>query len=345
MIRRYPLVWGFLALVMLCALYANSKTVVYNSLRNLWFTEVSRRYVEDRSQLLQDTSRYFGMYRPELPWDYERYFELSADLQVHPRIVSWYQAWGDHDEAAFKQEAFKAAHKAGLLPMVTWEPWINKFEGFEDRALDSSLVLLNKGCFDRYIHRWAREAVRYGHPFFLRPLHEPGNPWYTWSIEHGNSPATVREAWKHIVTIFRQEGANNVAFVWTPYTVADTALWPGDEYVDWIGLDVFNYGTLVDQGMWTDLRSLVKVLRDPLQAHGKPFMLAESGTTAGGGNAADWWVDAFRDLSLPDLKDVRGVVLFDNPVGITPTGLPVDWRMPQAPGDVARYRPLISHAF
>jgi len=338
MIRRYPLICGFVVLLTLIIFYADFKVTAYNSVRNIWFDKVSRRMVEDRATLVQQPKNLFGMYRPELPWDYVRFFELSAELNVHPLLVSWYQAWGDHDEATFKTEAMHAAHKAGLIPMITWEPWINKFEGFDSRPLDSSLILLNKGCFDPYITRWAREAVRYGHPFMLRPLHEPGNPWYAWSTEHGNSPAVEKEAWQHIVKIFRAEGATNVAFVWTPYTVADTALWPGNEYVDWIGLDIFNYGKLVDHSSWTDMRTLLKKLRDPLQVHGKPFLVAEAGTTNGGGNSADWWSEAFHDLSQSDLQDVRGLVLFNNPAGITPTGIPVDWRMPESLEDLKRYR-------
>jgi hypothetical protein len=339
MIRRHPLTSGFAGLLALCVVYAFAKDPVYDTLRETWHRQVDVKLVENRSRLETGTGILLGMYRPELPWDFDGFFRLGAELGATPRIVSWYQAWGDRKDNEFKEDALDACQRAGLVPLITWEPWVTGFAAYREQNPDSSLMLVIQGRFDAYIHTWAHKAVRHHHPFFLRPLHEPGNPWYSWSTAHGNSPVLIRQAWQHIVAIFRDEGADNVAFVWTPYTLADTAAWPGSEYVDWIGLDVFNYGTRVEHGNWRDFEDLVRAERDPLRHFGKPIMLCEVGTTDGGGDPADWWARAFKDMSSPALADIRGLVVFNNPVGITPMGTPVDWTLPDAAADFQRYRP------
>src|SRR3954447_9659274 len=54
-------------------------------------------------------------------------------------------------------------------------------------------------------------------------------------------------AWRRYVAIFRREGAGNVAFVWTPIvegaaTKPFAAFFPGEDFVDYVGLDGYNWG-------------------------------------------------------------------------------------------------------
>ena len=51
-------------------------------------------------------------------------------------------------------------------------------------------------------------------------------------------------AWRHIVTVFRQQGADNVTWLWTVNIVdqkggipSPAAWWPGASYVTWVGID------------------------------------------------------------------------------------------------------------
>ena len=72
--------------------------------------------------------------------------------------------------------------------------------------------------------------------------HEMNGTWYSWG--YGNtSPATFIAAWRHIVTVFRGEGADNVTWLWTvnaeerPGSRPIQAWWPGASYVTWVGID------------------------------------------------------------------------------------------------------------
>jgi hypothetical protein len=69
--------------------------------------------------------------------------------------------------------------------------------------------------------------------------------WYPWGYKRVPA-ATFVGAWRHIVTLFREEGAQNVTWLWTlqavePGTGPIASWWPGAQYVTWVGIDGFYY--------------------------------------------------------------------------------------------------------
>jgi hypothetical protein len=73
--------------------------------------------------------------------------------------------------------------------------------------------------------------------------HEPKGDWYCWGYRHA-APAAFVAAGRHIVTMFRQQGAENVTWLWTVNIVdlkggipSPAAWWPGASYVTWVGID------------------------------------------------------------------------------------------------------------
>lgn len=344
-LRRSPVLWGFLGLASLAAAYWTVTKTLSRVGREIWYREVECRLVEDHASIVPPRGkRLWGMYRPELPWNYDRAYTIADSLGVDPGLVSWYQSWGDGGEHEFKSVAVDKADEAGIVAMVTWEPWLSAFKRGAVLDPESSMVRVARGDYDGYVRGWARAVVRSRRPMLIRPLHELGNPWYGWATAHGNPPAVQIAAWKRIVSIFRAEGARNAAFVWTPYDAVDTLAWPGREWVDWIGLDIFNYGTMVEHGSWTDFRTLVAHALEPVKRFGKPVILAEVGTTGHGGDRADWWRDAMLSLQGGAFPEVRALVVFDNPACSNTTGIPVDWGFGQARGALAAMRPLMAGA-
>lgn len=78
-----------------------------------------------------------------------------------------------------------------------------------------------------------------------RPLHEAsgniyafpdGKAWFWW----GDDGAQAYKAlWKYMFEYFRSRGLNNLIWVWTSQT-SDKDFYPGDEYVDLIGTDIYD---------------------------------------------------------------------------------------------------------
>ena len=80
----------------------------------------------------------------------------------------------------------------------------------------------------------------FGYPVVIGFGPDMNKPERSWARSHV-PPATFIAAWRHIVNLFRRQGADNVSWLWTIRAGrADTRLtawWPGARYVTWVGID------------------------------------------------------------------------------------------------------------
>ena len=110
---------------------------------------------------------------------------------------------------------------------------------------DASISAIASGTYDDYLSSYADSVSDFGHAVVIGFGHEMNASWYPWGYKHVPA-ATFVAAWRHIVTLFRKEGADNVTWLWT--LQADQAgtgpiasWWPGAQYVTWVGIDGYYY--------------------------------------------------------------------------------------------------------
>lgn len=102
----------------------------------------------------------------------------------------------------------------------------------------STLVTGQRDFNISYLANWCKEANR---PIFLRIGIEPDNPW------NPIDASAFVMAYRYVVNSFRKSNVDNVAFMFQSTgwnNVSESRLnsyYPGDDYVDWIGLSYFNY--------------------------------------------------------------------------------------------------------
>ncbi len=111
---------------------------------------------------------------------------------------------------------------AGAVPQIAWEP--NK--GLEE-VRD-----------DEYLRKFARRAGEFGVPIFLRFASEMNGDWCAYS---GDTDLYI-EKWRLVHKVMEEE-APNVAMVWTVFTNPQhniLSYYPGDDYVDWVGVNVYS---------------------------------------------------------------------------------------------------------
>ena len=222
-----------------------------------------------------------------------------------PALWMIFQSWTDWNKFPVAQA--KRAHAMGSSFLVTWEPW-------SGRKGDASWSCKNvvTGAHDTYIREYARAVKSAVGPVLLRFAHEMNGDWYPWGTantsysrrNNGNSPEDYVAMWKHVVAIFRAEGAKNARWVWAPNIFATNqfnseraqtqdliALYPGDEWVDWIGLSVYNDGS---RRPWTSFSLLFDgAYRIVTSLTQKPLMVAEMGVTEQGaprGQSKAHWI-------------------------------------------------------
>lgn len=88
-----------------------------------------------------------------------------------------------------------------------------------------------------------------GIPVIWRPLHEAsGNTygqfagsgvWFWWGVEGAEA---YKKLWRYMYDYFKDHGVNNLIWVWTSQNNGDTDWYPGDEYVDIVGQDIYKEG-------------------------------------------------------------------------------------------------------
>ncbi len=297
-----------------------------------WFTEgvsyvrvLSGRAAVSAGVVEDDEGLMLGLYRPEAPYAFTGVSKFEHSIGKRLDIISFYTTWGDREEDAFPTALMREVDKHGAIALLTWEPWTTEFAvnaGRTDDALRTNLEEVARGRYDTYIRSWAKEAVLFGKPFFLRFAHEMNNPQYPWSVQAGNTPAQFVAAWRHVWKIFKEEGAINVVWVWSTKREAERELYPGGEYVDWIGTGVFNYGSLVEA--WYTFEYLFESVYRSVILYDKPIMIAELGCSPDGGSRSAWYMDAWRKLPS-QYPAVRAVVLYDNPSDRTLPGFEMNW--------------------
>ncbi len=201
----------------------------------------------------------------------------------------------------------ETARENGSTLVITWMPI-----GYSARKI-------NDGEADPYIRHFAKGVKKYGYEIWLRPLHEANGDWYDWGVGKlgaGNTDADVAEAFRHIVGIFREESVKNVKWVWTTNSsnvgenTTFTGTYPGDDFVDYISIDGYNWG---DKKCWSRWKSFSEVFRksyNALAGIDKPMFIAETSCTESGGNKAEWITDMFRVLPV-EFPRISAVMWFN----------------------------------
>ena len=79
---------------------------------------------------------------------------------------------------------------------------------------DASIAGIAAGSYDPYLRTFADSVRDFGRPVVIGFGHEMNATWYSWGYGHVPA-ATFVAAWRHIVTLFRDQGADNVTWLWT----------------------------------------------------------------------------------------------------------------------------------
>jgi hypothetical protein len=236
--------------------------------------------------------------------------QMGERLPAVWMIYQWWTGWNQ-----FPAHHAQRAQAMGGRFMVTWEPW-------GGNASDSSWNCrsIARGGRDAYVRSYARAVRESGVPVMIRLGHEMNGDWYPWGTanvsargrHNGNSPADFVAMWRRVVSIFRQERATNVSWVWAPnifYMNARNtrnsqiqdlrALYPGDDVVNWIGLSVYNDGA---RHPWRSFSNLFGDSYTSLSAISrKPMMIAEMGVTEEGAPRGDSKADWITQTFLADI--------------------------------------------
>ncbi len=176
------------------------------------------------------------------------------------------------------------------------------------------------GVHDEYLDQLAQSLADWAVPLLFIFEAEPER-----NVGRRGGSDDYRAAWRHLVGRFRAQGADNVAFMWTTeaYSFLPESergrlvdeLYPGDDVIDWIAVDPYNFFRDQQEDEWVELADEIGPWYAWARARhpDKPLALAEWGSKEDPddpGRKARWFRNALRDLRA-DFPHVRAVVYFD----------------------------------
>jgi Glycosyl hydrolase family 26 len=246
---------------------------------------------------------------------YQPVEDFAAAVGRQPDIVLYYSSWKE----AFQQRLAAEAYAHGATPFVQIDPG------------QTSLAVIAAGHDDGFLISYARQVKAYGHSVIIGFAAEMNGYWDPWGYGH-TSPADFVAAWRHLVTVFRRQGANNVIWLWTvditePGTGPVQDWWPGNSYVTWVGIDGYYY-----RRDYTFGDAFLPTIAEVRIFTQRPILLSETAVGQVAGQAA----------KIPDLFDgvranhLLGLVWFDQ----TQSGgiYHQDWRLEDNPAGLAAFR-------
>ncbi|HJU72847.1 MAG TPA: glycosyl hydrolase, partial [Gemmatimonadaceae bacterium] len=274
-----------------------------------------------------------GAYDSGIPVRLDGVLALEKALGVTLPLVHLYTAWGDQPDQQFPRRVVQAISYLGSIPVVTWEPWLSTFEQRLHPNLPAptardkgGLAAVARGDYDFYIDRWAADAAVFGRPVMVRFAHEMNDAYrYPWGPHH-NSVQDYIAAWRHVVERFRNNGADNVVWIWSPHVGFDgwDVYYPGNDVVDWVASGALNYATVAYWSKWWTFGEIFGSKYARLASYEKPIMIAELGTLAVGGDPIRWYREALTDMPQKYPR-VKAVIFFHTASDRTVTQQTLDW--------------------
>jgi hypothetical protein len=223
---------------------------------------------------------------------------------------------------------------AGRVPLVNWEPYDNSASGMV--SFDDIVA----GKYDSYIQKYAAAAKGFDKTFFLDFAAEM-NSDEAWT---NHDAAKYIAGWRHVHDIFTAAGATNVVWAWCPNVTdsdgtnnATMTYYPGDTYVDWVGVDGYNWGTSQPGFGWQTFQQVFQDIYPLLAAVGKPVLIGEMASDEVGGSKAQWIDDI-----VPTLKSsfpmIKAFVWFD-------VKKERDWEINSSPSALTSYQHMAIDPF
>lgn len=242
-----------------------------------------------------------GGYVPGDGWSTTNITTWNQNSATDAAFINFFSNFSHRWDWHLKHQSNNIANQ-GAVPLISWMP----IDG--SRTSTNILGEIINGDWDTYLTSWAlglqswlnnrteedpRVMIRFGHEF-------NGN-WYAYS----DDPTQFVAAWQYIHDLFDVYGLNSsIEWIWCPNNVnVDsvndiTQYYPGDNYVDWTGIDGYNWGSNYSWSQWKTFEDVFANIYLTLTSNypTKPILLAEvSSTNPDDIPSASWGQDGNND--------------------------------------------------
>lgn len=254
--------------------------------------------------------------------------EIPYFINLAGKNIVWLNFSNDWFEGIkFPAQSVKNIYMHGVIPSIRIMPW----SSYNKLDKKYSLRKIIEGRFDKKLRQWARDLKSTDIPVMIDFAAEPNGDWFPWcGVNNGggekngygdknlyDGPEIWRDAYRHIVNLFREEGVTKVTWVFHVNAVGSSDeewnrikyYYPGDDYVDWLGMSAYgpqrwgesyiHFLDIMKPGYY-DLAELSDT---------KPIAILEFGVAdyLPGISKANWIQDAFYSVQAAEFYRIKSV--------------------------------------
>lgn len=211
-------------------------------------------------------------------------------------------------------------HKKGALVTFSWHLDNPVSNGSSWDTISAVSEILKGGSQREKYEKWVsrlsdffkslKDEKNEQIPIIFRPFHEMNGGWFWWG--EGNCTAEeYKELWRQTFHLLQENDVHNLLYAYAPNIMQSTEdfekYYPGDKYVDILGVDIYNYGG--KEAFLRNIKTNLEILRSEAQKRSKPYALTETGNINPGSDP-EWWTENL----YPGIKDsgIAWVLLWRN---------------------------------
>ncbi len=248
--------------------------------------------------------------------------ELIQQTTLQPQLISFYLQWPKlpQDKQESPTLTLESIWKYGAVPCMTWEP----------TNIPAEQIL--NGNYDIYITNMAQTIKSFAKPMMMRFAHEMNLKAYHWGTdkEHydSHSPETYVKLFKYVVELFKKNQVINALWAFCPNVDSVPpdkwnlvlSYYPGDDYVDLLGMDGYNWGTPSRsfETIFTPIYNQLKKMSSE-----KPIIVFETATVGSSKEKIQWINEA---IATSQKWKLQGIIWFQ-------VNKEKDWRLLPTPND------------
>lgn len=214
------------------------------------------------------------------------------------KIVWAYFSNNWYDAIKFPLAQVNTIRKSGKLPFIRLMPRSDFNVGGPDSRYTMQKII--DGEFDKELIQWALDAKKSATPLLVEFGTEVNGDWFPWNGSYNgggttdlygdrkkaDGPERFRDAYRYIITLFRHHKVNNIT--WFFHVNASSypeeswneikQYYPGDTYIDWLGISV--YGPQTKEDAYVSFTEIMnKVYPELTNISNKPIAILELGIT------------------------------------------------------------------
>lgn len=263
-----------------------------------------------------DAPLHWGIFEPSYAaFEYGKLKELEADLGTTFRMVIQYMDITRSDPDEHIAPILYQAVAEGRSVELTFQT-INPMEG------PNQVYEIINGKHDAYLKRLSEVIRESGATVLLRIGNEMNGDWCQYSpVLLSRDPDMFVAFYRYLVDFFERDGASKqMLYVWNPNSESfpdyrwnnPHLTWPGNRYVDLVGLTAYNTGTYYGFEKWLTFDELYRKPYEEYKAmYKQPLMITEFASSSVGGDKEAWIRDMLHRLET-DYKDIKVAIWWNH---------------------------------